>query len=344
MRWRRFTATLSEWGPVTRALGLDIRLKLLGLGIILALLPLQLGSYWTFILAYVGLYIMLGMGLNVVVGFAGLLDLGYVAFYALGAYAYALVASPQFNLHLSFWLMLPVGMMLAAVAGVLLGIPVLRMRGDYLAIVTLGFGEMIRIVINNLDPITRGPKGLWNIDRPSIFDLDFTTSFHFYYLILIGCFVAAFFTNRLKNSRVGRAWEALREDEDAAAAMGVEPVRYKLLAFAIGASLGGLGGVIFAGNQGAIFPADFSLMVSINVLCLVIIGGMGSIPGVVVGAAILIGLPEVLRGLQEYRMLMFGALLVAVMIFRPEGFIPSARRKREFHPELEEEMRRVGGS
>ncbi|MBI4595889.1 MAG: ABC transporter ATP-binding protein [Candidatus Tectomicrobia bacterium] len=270
------------------------------------------------------------MGLNVVVGFAGLLDLGYVAFYAVGAYLYALLASPKFGLHLSFWLMLPCSMAMAAVMGILLGIPVLRMRGDYLAIVTLGFGEIIRLVINNLDPLTGGPKGIWRIDPPKLFSLVFTSPWHFYYLTLAGCFFSYLIADRLNNSRIGRAWIAIREDEEAAGAMGMNLIKYKLMAFAVGASFAGLGGTIFAARQGSIFPADFSLMVSINVLCLIIIGGMGSIPGVIIGSVILIGLPEVLRSAQQYRLLLFGALLVAMMIFRPAGFIPAARRKMEF--------------
>ncbi len=297
-------------------------------GLISSLPPL-IGNYWTHVLAYIGIYIMLGIGLNVVVGFAGLLDLGYVAFYAIGAYSYALLASPQFGIHVPFWAMIPVCVALASLGGALLGIPVLRMRGDYLAIVTLGFGEIIRIVLNNLDSVTNGPKGVLRIDPPSIGSFQFTTPTHYYYLILAGCLLSVFIARRLNDSRVGRAWIAMREDEDAASLMGIDVVKYKLMAFAIGASFAGVGGIIFAARQGSIFPDDFSLMVSINVLCLIIIGGMGSIPGVILGALVLIGIPEVLRAVSLYRMLAFGALLVIMMVFRPMGFIPSSRRRLE---------------
>jgi branched-chain amino acid transport system permease protein len=298
--------------------------------VFLVLLPLWAGNYWTQILGDIGIYIILGIGLNVVVGFAGLLDLGYVAFYAIGAYGYALLASPQFGIHIPFWLMLPACVALAAGGGALLGIPVLRMRGDYLAIVTLGFGEIIRIVLNNLDPITNGPRGLLRIDPPSLGNFQIDNPVRWYYMILVGILLSVFVADRLNNSRIGRAWIAMREDQDAAAFMGISILKYKLLAFAIGASFAGIGGAIFAARQGSIFPENFSLMVSINVLCLIIIGGMGSIQGVILGAIVLIGLPEVLREVQQYRMLAFGGLLVVMMIFRPTGFIPSARRKMEF--------------
>lgn len=299
----------------------------------LAALPPVIGNYWTHVLAYIGIYVMLGIGLNVVVGFAGLLDLGYVAFYAIGAYTYALLASPKFGIHIPFWAMLPVCVALAALGGTLLGIPVLRMRGDYLAIVTLGFGEIIRIIMNNLDSITNGPKGILRIDPAAIGGFKFTTPTHYYYLILVGCLLSIFVADRLNNSRIGRAWVAMREDQDAAALMGIHILKYKLLAFTIGASFAGIGGIIFAARQGSIFPDDFSLMVSINVLCLIIIGGMGSIPGVIMGAIVLIGIPEVLRAVAIYRMLAFGALLIIMMIFRPSGFIPSARRRLELKEE-----------
>jgi branched-chain amino acid transport system permease protein len=298
--------------------------------LLLVLLPPFLGNYWTQVLGDIGIYVILGIGLNVVVGFAGLLDLGYVAFYAIGAYGYGLLASPHFGIHIPFWLMLPACVALAAGGGALLGIPVLRMRGDYLAIVTLGFGEIIRIVLNNLDTVTNGPRGLLRIDPPAIGDFVVNSPFKWYYLILVGILLSTFVADRLNNSRIGRAWIAMREDQDAAAVMGINILKYKLLAFAIGASFAGIGGAIFAARQGSIFPENFSLMVSINVLCLIIIGGMGSVSGVILGSVILIGLPEVLRGIQQYRMLVFGGLLVVMMIFRPTGFIPSARRKMEF--------------
>lgn len=312
------------------ALQIPLMLYLAGLVLLVALLPPLVGNYWTQILGDIGIYVMLGIGLNVVVGFAGLLDLGYVAFYAIGAYGYALLASPQFGIHIPFWVLVPACVAFAAIGGALLGIPVLRMRGDYLAIVTLGFGEIIRIVLNNLDPVTNGPRGLLRIDPPMIGDFPVNSPARWYYMVLAGIIISVFIADRLNNSRIGRAWIAMREDQDAAAIMGINILKYKLLAFAIGASFAGIGGAIFAARQGSIFPENFSLMVSINVLCLIIIGGMGSITGVIIGAVVLIGLPEVLREVQQYRMLAFGGLLVAMMIFRPTGFIPSARRKMEF--------------
>ena len=308
---------------------LSIKAYLGALCLFLIVLPPLVGNYWTQVLGDIGIYVMLGIGLNVVVGFAGLLDLGYVAFYAIGAYGYALLASPQFGIHIPFWLLLPVCIALAGGGGALLGIPVLRMRGDYLAIVTLGFGEIIRIVLNNLDPVTNGPRGLLRIDPPSLGHLVVNSPARWYYLILAGIFLSIFVADRLNNSRIGRAWIAMREDQDTAAVMGIDILEYKLLAFAIGASFAGIGGAVFAARQGSIFPENFSLMVSINVLCLIIIGGMGSITGVILGAVVLIGLPELLREVQQYRMLAFGGLLVVMMIFRPMGFIPSARRKME---------------
>jgi branched-chain amino acid transport system permease protein len=229
--------------------------------------------------------------------------------------------------------MLPACVALAALGGALLGIPVLRMRGDYLAIVTLGFGEIIRILLNNLDPLTNGPRGLLRIDPPAIGGFVINNPARWFYLILLGIIGSAFLADRLNNSRIGRAWIAMREDQDAAAIMGIDILRYKLLAFTIGASFAGIGGAVFAARQGSIFPENFSLMVSINVLCLIIIGGMGNIPGVILGAVFLIGIPELLREVQQYRMLAFGGLLVIMMIFRPMGFLPSARRKMELKPE-----------
>jgi branched-chain amino acid transport system permease protein len=305
------------------------RILVVALLLFVALLPPLVGNYWTQILGDIGIYVILGIGLNIVVGFAGLLDLGYVAFYAIGAYAYGLLASPQFGIHLPFWVMLPVCVALAAMGGALLGIPVLRMRGDYLAIVTLGFGEIIRILLNNMDSVTNGPRGILRIDPPAIGGFVIHTPARWFYLILAGILAAVFLARRLNDSRIGRAWTAMREDQDAAAMMGIDILRYKLLAFSVGASFAGVGGAIFASRQGSIFPENFSLMVSIHVLCLIIIGGMGSIPGVILGAVVLIGLPEILREVQQYRMLAFGGLLVIMMVFRPSGFIPSSRRKME---------------
>jgi branched-chain amino acid transport system permease protein len=308
---------------------------LIGVGLVLLLVaPLLLNRYWNYTLGTVGIYVMLGLGLNIVVGLAGLLDLGYVAFFAIGAYSVAMLTAPTpHGIQTSFWLALPIGVLVAALSGVLLGVPVLRMRGDYLAIVTLGFGEIIRILSKSdaLTGFSGGPRGIRAVGGPSIFGLSMTSARNFMYLILLGIALVAFVTNRLQHSRVGRAWMAMREDEDVAEAMGVYTLKYKLLAFAIGAAFAGLGGVLYASRNKFTGPEDFTLIVSINVLCLVIIGGMGSIPGVIVGALVLKGLPEILRELDEYRMLLFGALLIFMMIVRPEGILPSKRRAMELH-------------
>ncbi len=303
------------------------------------LLPLWIGQYWNYTLGTVGIYVLLGLGLNIVVGLAGLLDLGYVAFFAIGAYSVALLTAPTpHNLLWNFWIVLPIGIVLAATAGVLLGIPVLRMRGDYLAIVTLGFGEIIRILSKSdlLTGFSGGPKGVPNVGSPSLFGIRFN-DVGFVYLILLAVLLIIFVTNRLQDSRVGRAWIAMREDETVAQAMGINTLRHKLLAFAIGAAFAGLGGAIFASRNQFTGPEDFNLMVSINVLCVVIVGGMGSIPGVIAGAFALKGLPEVLRELENYRVMFFGALLVVMMIMRPEGLIPSKRRRLEMREIVEEE-------
>jgi ABC-type branched-subunit amino acid transport system permease subunit len=311
------------------------RQVLYGIAIVaLLVLPLVLGRYWNYALGTVGIYVMLGLGLNIVVGFAGLLDLGYVAFFAIGAYTVAILTAPQpHGIMMSFWLALPIGVLVAALSGVLLGVPVLRMRGDYLAIVTLGFGEIIRILSKSdaLSGFTGGPRGIRAVGGPELFGIPVNSALHYVYAILGGIVLVAFVTHRLQHSRVGRAWMAMREDEDVAEAMGVYTLKYKLLAFAIGAAFAGLGGVIYASRNQFTGPEDFTLIVSINVLCLVIIGGMGSIPGVIVGALVLKGLPEVLRELDEYRMLFFGALLIFMMIVRPEGLWPSQRRRMELH-------------
>lgn len=303
--------------------------------LLLVIGPALLGDYWSRVLGFVGLYAMLGLGLNIVVGYAGLLDLGYVAFFAIGAYTMGLLTSPASALgtELNFWVALPLSMLMAGFAGVLLGVPVLRMRGDYLAIVTLGFGEIIRILLLSdlMKPLTGGPQGILEVPAPSLFGFSFIKPLHFYYLIILGCLLVAFVSARLSYARIGRAWMAMREDEDVAEAMGVNLVNYKLLAFATGAAFAGISGGIFASWQHAIFPADFSLFVSINVLVLIIIGGIGSIPGVILGAAVLVGLPEVLREIQDYRILVYGALLVIMMIVKPEGLWPSQRRKLEMH-------------
>ena len=332
------------------------------IGISLALLPFalaQVGTTWVRITNYAILYVLLALGLNIVVGFAGLLDLGYIAFYAVGAYTYALLASPQFNLHLPFWVILPIGAAVAALFGVLLGAPTLKLRGDYLAIVTLGFGEIIRIFLNNLSRpvnITSGPQGIARIDPFSLdgfsfgsyetfLGIEFSGPIKYYYLLLVVALGIIVVNVRLQNSRVGRAWEAIREDEIAARAMGIDTRNLKLLAFAMGASFGGVAGGMFSAIQGFISPESFVLVESIMVVCMVVLGGMGNIWGVILGALLLSFVPEILRWtvtpLQEaifgrmviepevIRMLLFGLALVLVMLFRPAGLLPSVVRKRE---------------
>ncbi|MBW2591045.1 MAG: branched-chain amino acid ABC transporter permease [Deltaproteobacteria bacterium] len=281
----------------------------------------------------VGIYVLMGLGLNIVVGLAGLLDLGYVAFFAIGAYTAGLLIAPApLPLQIGFWPVLIFSIVMAAFAGILLGIPVLRMRGDYLAIVTLGFGEIIRVLIRSdmLSPYLGGPQGIRDISGPSLFGVSFSGKAYLY-LIILAILLIILFTNYLQNSKVGRAWMAMREDETVAQAMGINTLYYKLMAFATGAAFAGLGGALFAARNQYTGPADHTLMVSINVLCLLIVGGMGSIPGVIVGAFVLKGLPEILRELDLYRLLVFGALLVFMMIMRPEGLWPAPRRKMELH-------------
>jgi branched-chain amino acid transport system permease protein len=315
------------------------RMILYGLGLfVIFMLPLGLGQYRNYIIILTGIYVLLGLGLNIVVGLAGLLDLGYVAFFAIGAYTTALLTAPQpHHLQWSFWVALPIAVVLASLAGILLGVPVLRMRGDYLAIVTLGFGEIIRILLKSdlLTKFTRGPQGISAIGGPDFYGL--SPGVGFVYLIFLAILLIILVTTRLQNSRIGRAWVAMREDETVARAMGIDIVKHKLLAFAIGAAFAGLGGALFASQNHSIGPEDFALMVSINVVALIIVGGMGSIPGVIAGAFVLKGLPEILRQLQDYRILTFGALLVVMMLIRPEGLIPSKRRSLEIH-EIEPEL------
>ena len=331
-------------------------------GLCLAALPFALayaGTAWVRIANFAILYVLLALGLNIVVGFAGLLDLGYIAFYAVGAYAYALLASPHFNIHLPFWVILPIGALIAAFFGILLGAPTLKLRGDYLAIVTLGFGEIIRIFLNNLSRpvnITNGPQGITRIDPFSFGRFDFSSRDRFlglewsgpikyYYLLLAIALVVIVVNMRLQNSRIGRAWEAIREDEIAARAMGINTRNLKLLAFAMGASFGGLAGGMFSAIQGFISPESFVLVESIMVVAMVVLGGMGNIWGVILGAVLLSFVPEILRWTVEplqralfgrllvepevIRMLIFGLALVLIMLFRPAGLLPSAVRKRE---------------
>ncbi len=301
--------------------------------VLLLILPFILGTYLTEVLDIVGLFILMGLGLNIVVGYAGLLDLGYVAFFAIGAYVMGILTS-QSALGLtdiSFWMALPIAVIVSVVAGLVLGTPVLRMRGDYLAIVTLGFGEIIRVLATSdlLKPYIGGAQGILQIRKPQIGSFQLVQPEEFYFLILAGCALAAFVSWRLSDARLGRQWMAMREDEDVAEAMGIHLVKTKLLAFAIGAGFSGLAGAIFASRLSSIFPHSFNLLISINVLSLIIVGGIGSLPGVVVGALVLVGLPELLREFAEYRLLMYGALLIVMMIRKPAGLWPSAVQQRE---------------
>jgi branched-chain amino acid transport system permease protein len=312
----------------------------IGLAILLLVLPQIVGRRVSEILGTIGLYVLLGLGLNIVVGFAGLLDLGYVAFYAVGAYATAMLtspASPAFAPELTFWAALPIVILVAAVVGLFVGAPVLRLRGDYLAIVTLGFGEIAREIFKSswAQPVTGGAQGIQSIPPPLPFDRDPQI---IYYPILFFCILAAIAAASLASSRVGRAWNAMREDESVAEATGVNTTYYKLLAFGLGAAFGCLSGAFFAAKIGVIFPDSFSLLVSINALALIILGGMGNIWGVIVGALVLVGLPEFLREFSEYRLLIYGAVLVAMMLLRPEGLLPSRTRKAELHGEDEDEL------
>ncbi len=300
--------------------------------VVLFILPKVWGPYWNFIMGTVGIYILLGLGLNIIVGLSGQLVLGYVAFFAVGAYTFGLITAPEpHHIMLTFWQALPIAVLVAAFTGIILGLPILNLRGDYLAIVTLGFGEIIRILLKSdmLGDFTNGPRGIRNIAQPIVFGKPFSNDVQFMYLIITAVLIGIFIAYRLQNSRTGRAWLAIRNDETVAQATGVNNFYYKILALALGAAFAGLGGALFASRSQFTGPEDHILMVSINVLCLVIVGGMGSLPGIVVGAFVLKGLPEILRDLEIYRMLVFGALLVVMMIVRPEGIWPTGRPKLE---------------
>jgi branched-chain amino acid transport system permease protein len=301
---------------------------LVALGALFALaFPYLFSSYQTNIMISAMTYVVLGLGLNIVVGLAGLLVLGYVAFSAVGAYAYALL-----NLHygLNFWLALPVGAGLAALFGLLLGFPVLRLRGDYLAIVTLGFGEIIRLVLENWSDFSHGPSGVSNIPRPTFFGYKFSVEdsiVFVYYLMIVLVLFTVFVVSRIKSSRIGRALEALREDEIACQAMGIDKAKTKLMAFAVGAAWAGMAGVVFAAKTTFINPASFTFLESAFILSVVVLGGMGSVPGVVLGAMAFVLIPEYMRTFSEYRMLLFGATMILFMVFRPQGLIGATRKK-----------------
>jgi branched-chain amino acid transport system permease protein len=328
------------------------------------------GNYWVRVLDFAMLYVMLALGLNVVVGFAGLLDLGYIAFYAVGAYVAALLTSPHLTtqfawianmfpggLHTPYWIVVPCAMALAAIAGLLLGAPTLRLRGDYLAIVTLGFGEIVRIFMNNLDRpvnITNGPQGITGVAPLQVFGFDlaqpheilgftFTSVYMYYYVFVICALLVIWVCTRLQHSRIGRAWAAIREDEIAAKAMGINTRNVKLLAFAMGASFGGLSGVMFGAFQGFVSPESFTFWESVVVLACVVLGGMGHIPGVILGAVLLAIFPEFLRSTmgplqnaifghqivdtEVIRQLLYGLAMVLIMLYRSEGLWPSPKHE-----------------
>ncbi|HYL87359.1 MAG TPA: ABC transporter ATP-binding protein [Burkholderiales bacterium] len=355
---------MSDWRarPAVRWAGVAL------IAVSLAVLPFalaQVGTSWVRITDYAILYVLLALGLNIVVGFAGLLDLGYIAFYAVGAYTYALLASPHFNIHLPFWIILPIGAAVAALFGVLLGTPTLKLRGDYLAIVTLGFGEIVRIFLNNLSrPInlTSGPQGIAGIDPfridgfsfssyQTIGGLEFSGPIKYYYVLLAVTLGVIAVNLRLQDSRIGRAWQAIREDEIAARAMGINTRNLKLLAFAMGASFGGIAGGMFSAIQAFISPESFILVESVMVVSMVVLGGMGNVWGVILGALLLSFTPEVLRWTvapvqqalfgrmlidpEVIRMLLFGLAMVLIMLFRPAGLLPSSVRKRELTQEAQ---------
>ncbi|MBI4970775.1 MAG: branched-chain amino acid ABC transporter permease [Candidatus Omnitrophica bacterium] len=310
----------------------------LAFGLFLILPLIDHSAYHQDVLVTAGIYILLALGLNMIVGYAGLLNLGYAAFFGIGAYT---CAGLNLAWHIPFWLALPVAVVVTGFFGFLVGLPVLRVKGDYLAIVTLGFGEIVRIVFNNLDPITGGPNGLLGIEHPVIFypvfnpsliwkRFDFgVSSFPYYYLVFFCVILVAYFSLRLDRSRIGRAWIAVREDEVAAGCMGIPVPQVKLLAFGVGSSIAGIAGSIFAAKQGTITPDSFDFILSVMILAMVVLGGMGSVPGVILGGLVLSILPELLREFSIYRMLIFGLVMILMMIFRPQGFLGNVRRKYE---------------
>ena len=317
--------------------------KIYSLGLVVAIaaiFPLWANNYMIDVGITCLIYVALGLGLNVVVGLCGLLDLGYIAFYAVGAYTYSLL---NLTFGISFWAALPIGVVLGMICGCIIGYPTLKMRGDYLAIVTLGFGEIIRLVLNNWDSLTAGPNGLFGMARPALYYPSFGedglawASFHLkslpalYYCIMIIAILTIIGVRRLDNSRIGRAWIAIREDEVAAELSGVPTTWIKLLAYALGAAFASVAGAFFAAKLSYTNPNFFLFMESCIVLCIVVLGGVGSIPGIVIAAFVLIAVPEVFRGLENYRMLAFGAIMTTMMIIKPEGLIPASRRRRELH-------------
>ncbi len=331
--------------PFTERLGEQINQfpKIYWLGGLLALAfiyPLLANRYMIDVAITCLIYVCLGLGLNIVVGLCGLLDLGYIAFYAVGAYTYSLL---NLTFGLSFWSALPIGVVLGMIAGCIIGYPTLKMRGDYLAIVTLGFGEIVRLVLNNWDSLTAGPNGLFGMKRPVVYypgfdEGGFTWLTYYlkslpalYYLILVIAILTIIGVRRLDNSRIGRAWIAIREDEVAAELSGVPTTWIKLLAYALGAAFASVAGAFFAAKLSYTNPNFFLFMESCIVLCIVVLGGVGSIPGIIIAGFVLIAAPELFRELENYRMLAFGAIMTIMMIIKPEGLIPASRRRRELH-------------
>jgi branched-chain amino acid transport system permease protein len=315
----------------------DIKRVLIAIvAVVIIAYPFVTSLYQTNIMITALIYVMLALGLNIVIGLGGMLHLGYIAFYAVGAYTYGILNR---FFGLGFWAALPLGAVLAVVAGILLAMPVLRLRGDYLAIVTLGFAEIVRIVINNTTRITGGPQGIGSIPRPGFFGIEMNlqaATTYTYFILVAVVILTIFVVNRFENSRLGRALVAMGEDDIAAEAMGIDITRTKVIAFALGSLWAGLGGVIFASRTTFINPASFTVWQSVIVLSCVVLGGMGSIPGAIVGAMGLILIPEYLRAFSDYRMLMFGAILVIMMVFRPDGLIRKKRKAYTFDVAAEE--------
>jgi branched-chain amino acid transport system permease protein len=325
-------------GSARKALGafgktVPIWIWLLALLVVALIYPQVTSRYAQDVAVSVLIYICLGLGLNIVVGLAGMLDLGYIAFYGVGAYTYALL-----NTHfgISFWVTLPLAAMLACIAGCIIGYPTLRMRGDYLAIVTLGFGEIVRIILNNWMSLTNGPNGILGVKAPVFlrpvfegglsFEMFYLKKLHYlYYVVLALAIITIIAVRHLNFSRIGRAWESIREDETAAELMGVNTFLLKLLAYAMGALFAGMAGAFFCARMRFVSPESFTFLESAMVLCMVVLGGMGSIPGIMLGAAALIVLPEAFRGFEAYRMLVFGLAMILMMLFRPAGLIPAKR-------------------
>jgi len=348
--WYEGRETAAERDATERRAGTVV--KVLAALVLVVVLPLVAGNYIGQVLMLVGLYILMGMGLNLEIGLAGLLDLGFVAFFAVGAYTTALLTADSPHAlaaytafpSLSYWQAMPLAVLASVIVGILFGIPVLGVRGDYLAVATMGLGEIVRVIVQSdaAAPLLAGAEGILQIPKPRLFGFELGDPVELFYLTLVCAGVAAYFAWRLENSRLGRAWMAVRDDEDVAQALGINLVKVKLLAYGLGAAFAGLAGSIFAVMLTSVYPSSFQLLVSINVLALIIVGGMGSLPGVIVGALALVGLPELLREFGEYRYLFYGVALILMMRLRPEGLWPSATRRRELRaaaegadPELE---------